>query len=435
MGVKPVQKGRDGAPPLVAAVRMGYGHLRAAAALADALGAELVEVEGSALTPAAERRLWRRMRRLYEGWSRASQLPVVGAPLRWALDRATAIPGPPGPPGSAAASTAATRSLERMVGRGLGAGLGEHLRGAGRGLLTTFYAPALAADGGAASFVLCVVTDTDIHRIWAASDAAAGRVVYLTPTPAAGARLRSYGVRDGCVVETGFPLPPELLGGEGLDTLRSDLGRRLTRLDPVGKARAGDGRVATLEIPIVPPPPGAAPLHLVFAVGGAGAQARRALELVDELHEALARGELRLTLVAGARPDLGRRFAGAVRRHRLSAAVGVLAEPTFAAYVTRFNQLLREADVLWTKPSELVFFAALGLPLLLDDPVGDHERHNRRWLLEHGAALDRPPPGEVARRLRSWRSSGELARVALNGFERLPQHGTHRIAALLGERF
>ena len=38
--------------------------------------------------------------------------------------------------------------------------------------------------------------------------------------------------------------------------------------------------------------------------------------------------------------------------------------------------------MLWTKPSEMTFYAALGIPLILAPPLGAHERYNRRWALE-----------------------------------------------------
>ena len=61
--------------------------------------------------------------------------------------------------------------------------------------------------------------------------------------------------------------------------------------------------------------------------------------------------------------------------------------PGFRAYYARFNALLARTDVLWTKPSELTFYAALGLPLVCGAPVGVHERHNRRWVREAGAGV------------------------------------------------
>src|SRR5271170_305715 len=77
---------------IVVAIEMGYGHLRAAAPLAQALGTEIYECDRAPLADADERTRWAEARRLYEATSRLSQMPVLGAPLRRALEIVTAIP-------------------------------------------------------------------------------------------------------------------------------------------------------------------------------------------------------------------------------------------------------------------------------------------------------------------------------------------------------
>ncbi len=62
--------------PLVVAVDMGYGHMRAARPLARLLGTEVVQVDRPPLAGPEEQRLWARVRRAYEWTSRASQLPA-----------------------------------------------------------------------------------------------------------------------------------------------------------------------------------------------------------------------------------------------------------------------------------------------------------------------------------------------------------------------
>jgi hypothetical protein len=72
--------------PVVTSVEMGYGHLRAAHALASELGTEILHVDRPPLVAPEELRLWRASRRIYEVTSRASQLPVIGAPLKSFLE-------------------------------------------------------------------------------------------------------------------------------------------------------------------------------------------------------------------------------------------------------------------------------------------------------------------------------------------------------------
>ena len=60
------------ADPTVVAVAMGYGHLRAACALADPLGVPVTRIDEEP----SERALWARYRRAYEVLSRGGELPV-----------------------------------------------------------------------------------------------------------------------------------------------------------------------------------------------------------------------------------------------------------------------------------------------------------------------------------------------------------------------
>ena len=57
-------------------------------------------------------------------------------------------------------------------------------------------------------------------------------------------------------------------------------------------------------------------------------------------------------------------------------------------YFQEFSKILSNTDILWTKPSELVFYAGLGVPLLLAPPIGSQEKFNRKWLLDIGAGID-----------------------------------------------
>src|SRR3954452_1842112 len=74
--------------------------------------------------------------------------------------------------------------LDRLMRKGFGSSVVEHTRKReDLPLLTTFFAIALAADRLGRKDVFCVVTDTDINRIWAAKAPAEGRIHYLVPTP------------------------------------------------------------------------------------------------------------------------------------------------------------------------------------------------------------------------------------------------------------
>lgn len=420
--------------PAVVAVEMGYGHLRAAAPLAEALGTEVLQVDRAPLVAPEEERLWRRVRRGYEGVSRLSQLPLVGAPLRWVLDGITDIPRLH-PYRDLSAPTRGVLTLERLVRRNLGQGLLEHLRRTRAPLLTTFYSPAIAADRAGYEPVFCVVTDSDINRIWVPAEPARTRIRYLVPTRRAARRLRAYGVPEERITFTGFPLPDALVGGPSLEVLRRNLAARIVRLDPSGEFRRSMPEELAHFLGALPREEEGRPPLVTFAVGGAGAQAGMARRFLPGFRRALEAGAIRIALVAGVRPEVEATFRGILADERMDALVGpdgggpveILRAPGFAEYYARFNALLARTDVLWTKPSELTFYGALGLPLVLGPPVGVHERYNRRWAREGGAGLKQRDPRFAAEWMSDWLADGVLAAAAWAGYVRLPKFGLQRI--------
>jgi hypothetical protein len=415
-------------PPLVVSLEMGYGHLRAALPLAEALGEPLLHADRPPLAGEAEQRLWGRLRSAYEATSRLSQLPFVGGPLKLLLDRLTEIP-PLHPYRDLSAPTAQAWALDRLVRRGLGAGMVERLRAEGRPLLTTFFAPALVADRAGLDRVFCVVTDTDVNRAWVPIEPRGTRIRYLAPSHRAVRRLVQYGVPEARVALTGFPLPEALLGGPALPVLRRNLAARIVRLDPRGAFRREAGGDLAHFLGALPEEEEGRPPLVVFAVGGAGAQAELARRFLPSLRPALLGGRLRLALVAGVRPEVRDLFSALLAEAGLlgAPAVELLFAPDFPAYYHAFNALLARADLLWTKPSELTFYAALGLPMVCAPPVGVHERRNRRWVREAGAGVKQREPGHAGEWLLELVDEGQLAAAAWAGYVRLPKFGLYRI--------
>src|SRR5207253_8431855 len=109
------------------------------------------------------------------------------------------------------------------------------------------------------------------------------------------------------------------------------------------------------------------------------------------------------------------------------AGTELLYDPDVFSYIRRFNALLARADTLWSKPSELTFFAGLGLPFIAAPPVGAHEERNLRWATDRGAALPQHDPQIAGQWLLEWVEDGVLASAAEAGMC-LPQTGVYEIA-------
>jgi hypothetical protein len=413
----------------VIAVDMGYGHQRAAYPFRDIAYEGIITANTGAMVDPAEQKRWMTLQRLYEGVSRVNKVPVIGSWLWRTYDSFQAI-SPHYPFSDLSKPTFGSMRLDRLMSRGFGSSVIEHTRTReDLPLLTTFFAIALAAERLDRKDVFCVVTDTDVNRIWAAREPAKSRIHYLAPTPLNRQRLMQYGVPSERIYLTGFPLPQE-----NVAVAAEDLRRRIPVLDARGAFRHGYGRMIDAELG-PSDATGSRPLSITFAVGGAGAQAEQARDILQSLSGALREGRMRLNLVAGVRGEVERYFRQVISELGLDAELGqhihLLLEPTKDEYFAKFNQLLHETDVLWTKPSELCFYTALGIPLVMSAPLGAHEERNLDTVLRLGAGQRQEDPRAAVEWLTDWANNGLLALNAFQGYFHMPRMGTENIKRLL----
>jgi hypothetical protein len=416
----------------VVAVDMGYGHQRAAYPFRDIAYEGIITANTGTMVDPAERRRWIALQSTYEGLSRINKVPVIGPWLWRAYDRLQAI-SPHYPFRDLSKPTFGSMRLDRLMRQGFGGSVVEHTRKRDDlPFLTTFFAIALAADYQGRKDVFCVVTDTDVNRIWVAREPAKSRITYLAPTPRNRQRLMHYGVPEECIYLTGFPLPQE-----NVDTSAVDLRRRISVLDARGAFRKGYGRMIDAELGPAPQS-GSNPMSITYAVGGAGAQAELARDILFSLSAALRERRMRLNLVAGVRPEVERYFRRMIGEHGLEAEVGqsihILLAPTKDEYFAKFNELLHDTDVLWTKPSELCFYPALGIPLVMSAPLGAHEERNLETVLRVGAGQRQEDPRAAVEWLTDWANNGLLALNAFQGYFHMPRMGTENIKRLLFAR-
>jgi UDP-N-acetylglucosamine:LPS N-acetylglucosamine transferase len=329
---------------------------------------------------------------------------------------------------------------------GIRAGLGQHLieKLSKRPLpmvCTFFYVAFMAEEFDYPGDVWCVTTDADISRAWAPLHPKKSRIRYFAANGRCVERLKLYGVRSENIYLTGFPLPPEIVDGPEGKKMKRDLLRRLCVLDPQGVFRAHHAPTIDAHLGAGTCPVGktrGVPT-VMFAVGGAGAQAKLALVVLRSLAPLLRKGEIRLILMAGARPALGKQFLreaqGLRLKNTLEKTLLIRSYDSRRAYFDDFVRLVSQTDILWTKPSELSFYTGLGLPVLMAPPLGSQEEYNRLWLSQVGGGVFEGEPRYTHEWLPDWIASGAFARMAWNGYVEAPTHGTYRIEnALFGKR-
>ncbi len=413
---------------------MGLGHQRAAHALSYLAEGGILTAGSANITDADEVAFWQRLRWTYEFVSRSKGIPVVGGVLFSTLDGILRIP-PFYPLRDLSHPSLNNLMVDWLIRQGLGKSLMARLRTRAIPLISTFYAPALVADHSHPGPVYCVICDADLNRVWVASDARKSDIRYFAPCGRAMRRLRQYGVPDERIYITGFTLPRENIGGPGMETLKTDLLARLGRLDPMGRFSSVFGRTVEQLLGAAPTPARGARVTVTFAVGGAGAQVEIGQALAQSLQPGILDGRFRLILVAGVNREVEKAFTEFLTRIGLESAVGegvsVICEDSKYDYFERFNAALRGTDILWTKPSELSFYSALGLPIVMAPSIGPQEDKNLKWLIDKGCALPQYTASLALEWLGDMLRDGVFAEKALSGFIKNRKLGVFKIEEVL----
>jgi hypothetical protein len=425
-------KTKSAAKAWVVSADMGYGHHRAVYPLKGIAEGEVITVGVNDATSPKERRLWRRTLGIYDLFSRTRSIPVIGKPVFGILDHLLRIPSFY-PLRDLSKSTFQVSLLESYIKKGLCSGMLEKIRTKRLPLVTSFYAPAIAADKYEMEKVFCIICDADINRVWVARNPYESRIEYCAPCATAVQRLKEYGVPHERIFLTGFPLPLELLGGRDLSVLKADLGRRLRFLDP-------DNRFWQLHGVNVEHFLGAGncdqpkkrKLTIMYSVGGAGAQREIGRRIALSLRTRIRKQEVKLILSAGVREPVREFYEGVKREIRAGDdSLQVLFGETTDTYFEAFNNALHDIDILWTKPSELSFYCGLGIPILMAPAIGSQEKFNERWLWEIDAAVRQLNPDYTDQWLFDLLQKGDLAEAAWSGFLKARKLGTYNIMEIV----
>lgn len=408
---------------------MGYGHQRAVFPLKSIAEEGLITVGKNDNSSEKEKKQWTRLLNVYESFSRARGIPVVGKPIFAMLDTLMHIPSFY-PIRNLSHSTYQVDLLEKNITGGLCTGMLGKISTKQLPLITSFYAPAIAADIKGHEPTYCIICDADINRVWVAKQPWESRINYFTPCGKAAQRLRSYGVSEERIFLTGFPLPLDLLG-KNLSVLKHDLAQRLFHLDP-------NNRFWTMHRKNVEHflgkkncvPKHDRKLTITYAVGGAGAQKEIGARIVHSLRHRLHGNEIKINLVAGIRPEVKDYFEK-VKRESRSENISIIYAESLHEYFQLFNNAMHTTDILWTKPSELSFYAGLGIPIFMTPAIGAQERFNRQWLHEIHAGMRQENPDYTEQWLYDLLENGTIADMAWSGFLKARKLGTEKIAEVL----
>ncbi|MCS7184443.1 MAG: hypothetical protein NZ870_00730 [bacterium] len=416
---------------IVISADMGLGHERAAYALRH-IASEIITAADPSIVKPNEYKFWKKVRLTYELLSRSRKVPIVGKVLYKLLYSIENIK-PLYPIKDESKPTLQTYYVKKLIEKGLGRELLEYLVKKDTDVITTFYVPALLLDymhynGN----IFCVICDSDVNRVWVSENPSMSKIKYFVPCDEAAKRLKNYGVKDEYIFITGFPLPIENIG-ENDEIIKVDLIDRLKHLDPFNKF------ISKYKFELLAEFGGLQyrkrPLTLTFAIGSAGAQVEIAEQIIIGLRKKLLSREIALNVSCGIKGAIKERIYKFSIKNKLENILDrnlrIIYSPTKQSYFEDFNTLLRTTDILWTKPSELSFYAGLGIPIILAPPIGPHEEKNMHWLIKVGAAVYQEDIRYVSQWLYDYINDGVFALKAWSGYRNLLHRGSYEIREII----
>jgi UDP-N-acetylglucosamine:LPS N-acetylglucosamine transferase len=417
----------------IISVSMGYGHQRTAYPLRF-LG-KIINANDYSGIPKKDKIIWEKTRNFYEAISNFYRFPVLGKLAFRIFDRFQRILKFY-PKRDLSKPNFTLKNIYSLFRKGWCNHLIESLKEKNPNLpiISTFFTPAFAAEFFEyPGEIFCVVCDADISRTWAPLNPKESKIKYFAPNERVVERLKLYGVKSENIFLTGYPLPLENLGKD-LEILKKDLKNRLLNLDPKRKYFEKYKILIEKNLGKLPEKSDHL-LTLMFSVGGAGAQKEIARKILKSLREKIKKGEIKIILSAGTKEKVKNYFEKIINdlglRENLKREIEIIFEKKIEDYFEKFNLALRKTDILWTKPSELSFYSALGIPILISPPIGSQEEFNMRYLLKSGFGIFQENPDYTKEWLFDWLEQGYLAEAAMQGFVEGEKLGTLKISQMV----
>lgn len=432
---------KNGQKAYVVAVDMGYGHQRAAHPMhVLAHKGKVINANVYRGIPASDKKIWEGSREMYEWISLFKKTPLVGEVV-WQFFNQFQEIEKFYPKRDLSDPNMQLRYFMFLIKhKNWGKHLMEKLNKKPLPLITTFFVVAFMAEYfGYRGDIYCLATDSDISRTWVPEHPNTSKIYYFAPSYRVEQRLKMYGVRKDRIFLTGFPLPIENLGNKNLDLLKKDLGARLYNLDPKRKyIKNYDETIIDQLGKSNFPRKQTHPLTIAFAVGGAGAQRDIGMAIVKSLEKKIVERKIRINLIAGTHKNINTYFRAKIKEmgliKYLDKNIKVIYASNKEMYFKKFDHYLRTTDILWTKPSELSFYTALGIPIIMSPPIGSQEHFNRKWLMTIASGIDQEDVKYTDQWLYDWLDSGWFAEAAMEGFMEAPKFGTFNIQKIISHK-
>jgi len=432
--VYPLRKKRLSNEAWIISVNMGYGHQRTAFPLKNlAPGGKVINANDYQGIPEKDRKIWEGTRSFYEFISKFKRIPLIGDFVFFIFNQFQKILNFY-PKRDLSKPSFLLKQTFSLIKKGWGRHLIEKLKEKPLPLITTFFTPAFMAEFfNYPGEIFCVVCDADVSRTWVSINPKKSKIKYFAPNQRVVERLKLYGVKPKSIFLTGYPLPLENIGTKKFEVFKKDLANRLLNLDSKKRFFQHYEILIKKYLGRLPKKSNHL-LTIMFTVGGAGAQKEIGTKIIKSLAKKIKEGEIKVILVAGIREKVKEYFEKNIKEMGLKKNIEIVFSNNIENYFQKFNRALRITDILWTKPSELSFYTALGLPIIIAPPIGSQEDFNKEWILQLGSGMIQKNPNYTDQWLFDLLDSGWFAEAAMQGFIEGEKLGTINIQKLISSK-
>lgn len=400
---------------LLTTAEMGYGHLRALYPFSEIQGYRLVILGQTDCSKSIEKKFWKFALKIYEVVSRVKSFPLLGWLAFRLMNNLLSIP-PRNKDIKRYRKSFSFWLLERFIRMGLCNGLINEIVDNHSLVFTSFYAPVIALSKRMDIQVYCQICDSDLSRVWVADVPVNNSTHYFVPCSRATERLLSYGVELAKIHLTGFPFPDELVGGISQEKAKRNFQKRMILLE--------NPKIISSEFPI----------KVAYVVGGAGAYSDIGIKIALSLSQEIIDGRVVLYLVTGTKKKVIHKYRKLKEQLFLNSDnLQIVEASNHFEYFQKFSEVVSSIHLLWTKPSELVFYSALGIPIIMTSPLGPQEDANREWVLENGFGLDQEKLKNTNLWIMEMLEKGVFSKIAHQSWDNGIRTAFYRIPEIIDE--
>jgi hypothetical protein len=400
---------------LLATAEMGNGHLRALHPFTEIPEYRLIVLGQTDSSKSREKSFWKFTLKLYEVVSRFKNFPLLGWLAFGIMNNFLSIP-PRNKKVKRYRKTLSFWLLERFIEMGLCQGLGNEISDNHPLVFTSFYAPVIALSKRTDVMIYCQICDSDLSRVWVADAPGNSRTHYFVPCNRATERLLSYGVGIEKIHLTGFPFPDELVGGIHQEIAKRNYQKRMILFE--------NPKIISSEFP----------LKMAYVVGGAGAYSDIGIKIALSLSKEIISGTVVLSLVTGIKNKVILDYRKLKEQFFPNCDnIQIVEASNHFEYFQKFSKVVSSIHLLWTKPSELVFYSALGIPIIMTSPLGPQETANREWILENKFGVDQKKPKSTNSWLLEMLDKGTFSKIARQSWDNGIRTAFYRIPEIIDE--